>query len=93
MKQRRTGGTVAPDTVQELVKACREWLEDFCLSGEADSIPSYFLRYRPEMRQRDYQDRYKNAMDSITRKALEEVRRILREDSTIWPFGEYSPDE
>lgn len=83
---------VSPDEAAAIFRSCRDWLVDLCLSGEADSIPSYFFNYRPEVSQQEYQDRYKNAMDSITHKALEEVRRILREDSTIWPFGDYSPD-
>ncbi len=86
-------GRITPDEAAAMIKACNDWLRDFCLCGEADSIPSYFFHFRSEVDQKEYQLRVKNIMDSVTRKALEEVRRRLREDSTIWSLGDYIPDE
>lgn len=86
-------GRLTSDEAAATVQAGRDWLEDLCLSGEADSIPSYFLHYKPEIDQQEYQSRYKYVIDTVCRQALEEVRRILREDSTIWPFGDYSTGE
>ncbi|MEW5796084.1 MAG: hypothetical protein AB1772_06950 [Candidatus Zixiibacteriota bacterium] len=86
-------GRLAESDAHAVIEACCTWLNDLCLSGAADSIPSYFLELRHDINQQEYQSRYKYVMDTLSRQALEEVRRILREDSTIWPLGDYLPDE
>jgi len=73
--------------------ACRHYLEDLTRDGYSDKIPRYLIALKPDLSQADYQDRYKYVMDRATRLGLERLRQQLRQDSTIWPFGGYLPDE
>lgn len=86
-------GRLSSEDAPAVMKACRLWLEDLALSGEADSIPSYFFEIKPETGQEEYQSRYKYIMDTVTRRVLEELRRRLDDDSTIRSCGGYPTDE
>jgi len=74
-----------------ILNACRAYLEDLTENGDADKIPQYFLTQKPGLTQSDYLKQYKYVMDTVTNRALAELRKRLRENPTIWPFSHYSP--
>lgn len=86
-------GRLSGEDAPRVLKACRTYFEDLIRNGETDKIPQYFLAQKPGLSQSDYLKQHKYVMDTVANRVHSELRRRLREDPTIWPFGPYSPDE
>jgi len=86
-------GRLATSDGPLVLQACRRYLSDLGLTGLTDSVPAYFMALKPKLTQATYIRQYKYVLDTAVSRGLDELRRRLREDSTIWPFGSYSPDE
>lgn len=86
-------GRLKPEDAPLVIGACRSFLNDMRQDGDAGKIPQYFLPLKPELSQSEYLKRYKYIMDTAVSRVVTDLRQRLRANSTIWPFGTYSPDK
>ena len=86
-------GRLSAEDAPYVLTACCTYLQDLIQDGDADKIPQYFISLKPGLSQSDYLIQYKYVMDTVTNRALSELRRRLRKNPTIWPFGGYLPNE
>ncbi|MDD3731825.1 MAG: hypothetical protein PHU88_05555 [candidate division Zixibacteria bacterium] len=89
IKKYNDKGKISPEQAQLLLQAVDIYLSDFGFYGDTDSIPSYFYEMFPEINSKEYLDKYKNIFETIISKALEDLKKRLKNNSTIRAFGYY----